>query len=206
MSMTLRNRAAWLTLCGCLAFAAIATAEDRPADKILAEIKAIEMPARPTDLTDQAALQNYSMTLRATMQKKADLIGELLKADPENPELATLLPLRWQTLRTSLATIRTLKSEAETVIARSHDEKVLTEAYYYKALATIMTAAPDAKPEVLLADVDTFGRKYPKDLRVPSLIFTAATRITDQGDQEGAGLVASSSCTSSSCSILVIKV
>ena len=93
--MSMFKRVAILFVGGCLASANLAMAEDRPADKILADINAIEMPKIPEDRTNQQAIRDYITKSQKAMEQKATLVGELYKVAPDNAELVKLLPQRW---------------------------------------------------------------------------------------------------------------
>ncbi len=183
MGKTLRNRAAWLALCGFLAVGSLATADDSPAEKLLAEIKAIEMPKVPQDRTNQAAFQDYMSASRAAATKKAALIGELFQIAPETPELATMLPFRWQTLMTP-DTASTMKTEIDMVLTKTHDEKLIAECYFSKWVAAILAAPAESKMEEPLADWEIFAKKVPNDPRVPTMLMTIANRADDPDAQE----------------------
>ena len=140
--MTLVNRQGQpVVFCGLsLASTTFAVAEDRPADKILTEINAVEMPKIPEDRTNQAAAREYVAKRSAAMEKRAELIGELYKANPEQPELVTLLPERWTVIRskpaTQDATFKAEIAEVREIQAKSKNEAaaLVTEASFIKSV------------------------------------------------------------------------
>src|SRR5262249_51865852 len=116
---------------GCLALvlcAGLATAQaPRPADKILADIKAVPPPQEQTP----QAMQAY-------VGKKAALILGLYKAHPNNPELVTLLPERWNLLGvTGLGKADDLAKEIDEVTAKIKNEKLATDGAFIKMLNTV---------------------------------------------------------------------
>jgi thiol-disulfide isomerase/thioredoxin len=118
------------------------------------------------------------------MEKKAELIGELYKANPDQPELATLLPQRWMVVRANPSTANAFKTEVAEVLAKSKNEKLVNEASYQKIAFEMQTAGLSAKPEELLKPVNQFIEKYPKDLRSPSLLMAVAARTKDLDAKE----------------------
>ncbi len=176
-----------LCLCGLLEFSAQARAEDRPADKILADIKAVKLPTRPTDRNDEAALKAFVAETKDATEKKAELIGELLKADPENSELPGLLPIRWQALREDPSKQEIVKAETSLMIAKSQDSKLVADAYYYKTLVGFGAASQsgDAKKiQEVINEMFVFGEKFPKDKRLPGGLAAVCGLIDDPADKE----------------------
>ncbi len=172
-------------LCGLLA--APVVAQDRPADQILADIKAIEMPPRPANASDQQAIRDYILKTRQASQKKVELTGELYKVNPDQPELTTLLPLRWAFLRNQGATA-SFKAEVAEVLSRSKDEKLLADASYESLLMGLRSvseqSATRAKSEDLIPLVDAFARKYPEDARIPTLLLIVANTVSEANAKE----------------------
>jgi thiol-disulfide isomerase/thioredoxin len=170
------KRGATLFVVCCLASASQAMAQDRPADKILADVNAIEMPKRPEAGSDQKAKQEYIVKLQKATEKKAALIGELLKADPENAELANLLPERWEAKMMADST----KTEIDNVIARSKNEKLVNEASYFKAKMAFRKAGRNADVDALTTVADEFIKKFPKDQRAALMLYTLVDMTKDE--------------------------
>src|SRR5947209_16390321 len=109
-------------VCGSLVATTPARADDRSPEAILKEIDAVKVPTLdPAKRSDRAYVQQYVTELKAAMARKADLIGALYQADPDNPRLAMLLPARWQALSPMMAgpNAKDLTGELNEVIARA---------------------------------------------------------------------------------------
>jgi hypothetical protein len=86
-------------LCGSLAATMLARADDRSADAILKEIVAITLPeADLSRVADKLYLRQFMKQRSEIRVRRAELIGALYRADPDNPRLVTLLPVRWRSL------------------------------------------------------------------------------------------------------------
>jgi thiol-disulfide isomerase/thioredoxin len=180
MMYSIGKRATWLILGGLLSIAGPAMAEDRSADTILAEIKAVKLPDRPGDVNSKPESRNaYTKAVRAAMDKKAELIGELLKASPEHPDLPDLLPIRWQAIRTNADLFPALKAETDAVIAKGENKKLVADAYQSRTMGFIIAAKPETKPDVLLAEFKVFATKYPKNPSLMNLIGMIVSRVED---------------------------
>jgi thiol-disulfide isomerase/thioredoxin len=178
MNQTWLNGKTLVVFCGLLASTTFAVAEDRPADKILAEINAVELPKVPKDQTNQEAIKEFLANRTAAMAKRAELIGELYKANPDQPELVALLPQRWNVIRSNKATVDVFKAEAAEVLAKSKNEKLLTEASFQTVLCAILDSESKKTVDPMKA-VNSFIEKYPKDLRAPSLLMMFASETDD---------------------------
>ena len=183
MSTTLLRHGALFLLCGSIASSTV-KAEDRPADKILAEINAIAMPTTPTNLNDQGAIREFLVARQKANEKRAELAGELYKANPDQPELVTLLPQRWMVLRTKPDGLASLKAEVAEVLAKSKDEKLVTEASYFTLMMAIQSAGEKTKPQELVSLVDAFAQKHPGDIRIPGAFLMLTNVISDPDAKE----------------------
>jgi thiol-disulfide isomerase/thioredoxin len=170
----LTKAAAFLILA--TAFTGAVRAEDRPAETILAEIDAVKMPTIPAARTQQA-IQKYIAESQKASTARAKLIGELNKVDPKNPKLATLLPQRWQAnlMSDGDATM----AEVDEVLAKSKDEKLVTEATFIKAVGFYRKAAEGGDANAAVAAIDEFAKRAPKDPRVPSILMGLASSTED---------------------------
>jgi len=177
------KRGAWLLLCGCLATTAPAIAEDRPADKILADINAVEAPKIPTDRTDTNAI-HYIVKRKQAMDKKAALIGELYKSHPGAAELAKLMPERWQASLTGGPKADEARAEIDEVLATSKNEALVTEAAFFKSLLAFRKAGPNADGDQLMPIAEEFLKKAPKDPRGAMFLSAVASRMTDDAKKE----------------------
>ena len=164
-----------------LAPAAIATpalAADRPAAEILKEIDGLKPPTLDrTKTSDQAYVKTYIASMQETAKKKADLIGELAKADPASDRLAKLLPERWVTLMQTEGADAATK-EAEATLATTKDAGLKVEGRFALARASMMSETPD--PAKVLAAIQAFAAEAPKDARVPQLLYSATMNVEDK--------------------------
>src|SRR5262245_46723377 len=76
-----------------------AAAADRPAEKITAEIDAVEIPKLdPAKRGDTQAMTEYVLKRRAATARRGELILELFQGNPDHPRLVALFSDRWQNL------------------------------------------------------------------------------------------------------------
>jgi thiol-disulfide isomerase/thioredoxin len=179
MVKSILKRAAWFTLCGFLTFASVATAQDRPADKILADIKAVEMPPVPQNRNDRTAIQQFLIKRQKAVEQKAEFIGELLKSYPDSPELPDLILERWIPMSQSAPKADAANAEIESVLTKSKNEKLVTEAAFVKAVIEFRKAGSDAEAPTLLPIAEEFIKKAPKDPRGAMILNMVASKMTD---------------------------
>ena len=185
MSLKHSERIAALALLAGMAWSTAADAADRPADKILEEIRGVQMPQiAQEDRSNRQAVQAYIAKRQAAMEKKASLIGELYQQHPDSPELEQLLPERWQALASSPATVGAAKAEIDRVIAGGKDGKLANEAAFLKVLIAFREAGRDPKVGELLPVVDEFVKRFPKDERGASLLGGIASMTKDEAQKE----------------------
>jgi thiol-disulfide isomerase/thioredoxin len=158
--------------------------QERPPDKILADIKSIKLPTPPANSNNGNALRVYAEELWKAQEARSDLIGELFKANPEHSDLASLLPSRWQFLLKNPGRIATLKAEANWVQARGKDEKLVNEAYFYMARSDMDFAAPNSGSEDVLARFEAFALRSPKDPRLPTMLFNYGQQLENLDAKE----------------------
>ena len=184
MLKTLFNRGTMLVLCGCLA--TVAMADDRPADKILTDIKAVELPKQTAPFQSQAEMQEFVVKLQKAMEQKSKLIGELYKADPNNAELVSLLPERWQAMSMSAKAgdEATANAEINEILTKSKNEKLAVEAAFTKVFISFRKAGRNAETAVLLPAVDEFIEKYPKDERGSMMLSAVASMTKDDAQKD----------------------
>jgi thiol-disulfide isomerase/thioredoxin len=127
--------------------------------------------------------------------RRAELIGELYRADPENPRLVPLLPVRWRSFSGRLggpddnAGARDLTGELNEVLARSKNAELKTEAAYIKA--SIAGDPSDrigsAKDDTAKAKaVDEFIAFAPKDERGAQLLYLLSHVFKDDPSRQKA--------------------
>jgi thiol-disulfide isomerase/thioredoxin len=179
-----------LFLCGSLAATTLALAEDRSAGAILKQIEAITLPeADLSRVNDKAYLSDF-MTRRSEIRvRRAELIAELYRTDPDNPRLVTLLPVRWRSLSGRMAGpdnndgARDLTAELNQVLARSKSDKLKTEAAYINAWIASdpsdrMGAAKDKNAKAKA--VDEFIAFAPNDARGAELLYLLSVSFKDE--------------------------
>jgi thiol-disulfide isomerase/thioredoxin len=170
-----RLRGFWAVVaCGALAWS-MALAADRTADKILAEIEAITVPSADSVKEPAAVAKRLKLA-----DQKAKLILELYKASPTNSELVRLMPERWQLRPTTVASNQTTKSEISEILSKNKNPKLVAEAAYYKANVAIKNAGTNVRLDEVLPPIEDFAKRFPKDDRVPQLLFLAASSATDK--------------------------
>jgi thiol-disulfide isomerase/thioredoxin len=157
--------------------AAPAHGADRPADRILDEITAVEMPRlTPQVRSDPDARDKFLAARLKALTRRAELTRELFKADPENPKLTMLLPERWQTLLSSSEpkSLRSLPAEIDEVTSKTKSERLKTEGAFWKAVVVLVSEEGDA--ETGLRAADAFIHRAPKDERGSLLLYQAAMK------------------------------
>jgi thiol-disulfide isomerase/thioredoxin len=179
MSRTIITLGALLIAGVCLASPTPATAEDRSAEKILADIKAVEMPKVPEDRTDGVAVQEFITKRQKATERKAELIGELLKAHPDSPELPKLILERWQAALLPGPKSDEMKAEVEGVLSKSKNQKLVAEAAFVQAIMAFRKAGADADPVKLMPAVEEFLKRAPNDDRGAMFLSAIASKTTD---------------------------
>jgi len=166
-------------LLGSLATTPAARAEDRSAGQILKEINAVEMP-KP-DLaarSDQAAMAKFRKDYIAALTKKADLIGELYKADPKNDALAKLMPERWNALGMA-GQMDKAKKEVDEIAAHSDNTELKKDAGFFKAVIALRSGDSGAAMKA----AEAFAKAYPKDERGALLLYSVGQNLDDSKAQ-----------------------
>jgi thiol-disulfide isomerase/thioredoxin len=170
---------AFLALGGWLVSAGAAMAADRPAEEILKELKAVKAPVLDrTKTKDQAYVQDYVKQRQETIEKRSTLILELYKADPDHKEIPTLMAERWSNMPLTGLKVAELKKELDDAIAHGTSEKLKLEAMFIKA--RVMLVETRANLTVDLKAVEEFIKSAPKDPRVGSLLYMAASLTKDE--------------------------
>ncbi len=168
-------------LCVCPAATLPALAQDRSPQAILKEIEAIRLPeADLSRVADNAHLRQFMRQRSELRLRRAELIGELYRTDPDNPRLVALLPVRWRSLSGRMAGpddnvgARDLTPERNEVLVRSRSVELKKEAAYIKAwIATDpfdrMGSAKDNQAKSKA--VDEFIASAPQDQRGAELLY-----------------------------------
>jgi thiol-disulfide isomerase/thioredoxin len=167
-----------------LATYAPAFSEDRTPDKILADLKSVELPAVPADLRDRDALRAFNERARVAIETRSVLIGELFNLNPEHPKLSSLLTQRWSVLQRNPETLPKLQAETSWVLSNSKNESLVNDAYFYKALASIRSSSIDPKAKDVPPEIEAFALRSPKDARLASLLVIYAHQLEDPESKE----------------------
>jgi thiol-disulfide isomerase/thioredoxin len=169
---------ACLIVCGAVA---PAIAADRTAEEIVKELDALKPPSTAAIMKAQGdertkLIEAYRAEIKTMTTKHSALAAELLKVDPKNAKLATVLPQRWMTLAQDDKAAEAL-TEIDTVLKGSPDEALQKEATF--ARAQVLLSEDDVKADDVLTAIDAFEKLSPKDRRMPSLLYGAASSIDD---------------------------
>ncbi len=187
----------------------IAGADGRQASAILAEIDKISFPPRPSEeaLKDKRLIAEFAARVDEVHRRKAVLVRELLKTDPENDRLPELLGDIWRsqilqvidkrsesirTLRKAGADIKRISEEAalpwfrqlsdemNAVLVGTRNERTKVEVVYWKAEVGLESWPPSLSS---LPAIDEFIRLAPNDNRGADLLFRLARRLRDSDQQ-----------------------
>jgi len=159
-------------------------ADDRSADKILDELKAVEIPTLdPAKRSDREAVTEYLKKRQESSTRRSALIKELYQVDPDNVRLPELMRERWMSLMNqSLGRPNPeLRDEIDGVLARSKNEKLKGEAAYMDAVLAIRSRGGD--PADTRKKIDEFARREPRDERGALLLYMAASQSGAAKDQ-----------------------
>ena len=171
-------------------------AEDRSAQAILKEIDAIRLPeADLSRIADKAHLRQFMRQRSELRVRRAELIGELYRIDPDNPRLITLLPVRWRSLSGRMAGpddnvgARDVTAERNEVLATSRSAELKKDAAYIKAWIASdpfdrMGAAKDN--ETKSKAVDDFIAFAPTDERGAELLYLLSLCFKDEAARQRA--------------------
>jgi thiol-disulfide isomerase/thioredoxin len=173
-TIRLRRIPAFLA-CGLLAWS-VALAADRAADKIIAEIDAITVPA--ADSVKEPAEKTKRQKL---VDQKSKLIMELYKASPTNPELVRLMPERWKLRPETDASDLATKTEIKEIQSKNKNPKLVAEASFYRTNMAIRKAGANYKLDEVLPSIEDFIKRFPKDERGGQLLYQVASASTDKG-------------------------
>jgi thiol-disulfide isomerase/thioredoxin len=157
-----------------------ARADGRPADQILKEIDEVKLPTLDRTRTkDKAYVREYVEQRSAARKRRAELIGELFRTDPENPRLAHLMSERW-----SVTPPQEAVAEAEKILAHTKTYELRRAAMFGKARALLSVRKVD--PEAATRAVEEFLDFAPKNPAGPSLLMELGLRLEDGSDRQKA--------------------
>ena len=144
------------------------------------EIEAITLPEADLSRVDDKAYLRLHEARSEIRVRRAELIGELYRADPDNPRLVTLLPValavafRENGRAGRQRGARDLTGELNEVLARPRSDKLKTEVAYIKAWLTSdrFDGMGSAKDNAAKAKaVDEFIAFAPGDARGAELLY-----------------------------------
>ena len=157
----------------------LALAIDTPADALLSEIRAVEVPeVAPGAKRNPQVVQRVMAMRQAALERRAVLIGDLYQLDPDRPELTELLPQRWPVI---LGTEKPEDAvhEIERSIARSQDKNLVREATFFNVVNQFRLASQSGPTDGLKAAVDDFTTRYPQDERGAEMLDALANALPD---------------------------
>ncbi|WP_406697823.1 TlpA disulfide reductase family protein [Singulisphaera sp. Ch08] len=172
------SAAVLVVLSGLAAAGSVRAADDRPADQILADLKAAELPKfEVSKRDDREAVMKYLDERTKVATRRAELILELYRAHPDNEQLAPLMTERWQTLgsgsRGPLSS-RNLSREVDEVLKATKNETLRLNALFEKGSLAIRPRAKEVPPEV-----EEFIKQAPHDERGARLLYMHANAVED---------------------------
>lgn len=173
----MRRIATWIFTASAFSMLSIASwGADRKTDEILKDLEANPKPSQES-IRDQ---KSFNAFMNAS-KKRADLIGELFKADPACKKLDELLLERWETLMRSDR--EALKKEIGEFLKTSKNESLLTEASFYVAVSAVAsTPSFEKTPD----ELESFLKRAPKDERGGMLLFMVSQRMRGSNDDQKA--------------------
>jgi len=170
-------------LAGAVLLAPSALGQDRSPDEILKELSTVKMPSfDQTKRGDQEYIQEYIAKRNEAMMERAELIGELYRTDPDHPQIARLLPQRWQAIAGEKPDV--LQAELEKVI-ESGDEALALEARYFRANNQMRSLlyGPTKDLDKAMALANDFIEAAPEDERGARLLGSIARAYPAGSDE-----------------------
>ncbi len=157
-----------------------AEAADRSADEILAEIKAMKQPRiTGRDRDDPAKLAAYRAAVKTAQTRKADLIGDLIRVDPKNPEVPSLAIIRWRTNGGTPELDAATKAELEAILTRNEAPKLVVEAAYFQTWDAMGRLGSKPTFVAMMPLAESFVQRFPDDERCAGLLTRAAGLLDD---------------------------
>jgi len=155
-----------------------ASGTDRSAQQILKELDDVAIPSyEPSKKTDQAYVRQFLAKLKDATEKRAALILELYKADPDHVRIPTLMAERWSIRPYALPADKLLK-EIDDALAHSQDPKIKVEGTFARTYGRLYQSRRDQPLD--LSGVDEYLKLVPKDPRGATLLQLAANRTNDE--------------------------
>jgi thiol-disulfide isomerase/thioredoxin len=163
-----------VVLGSCVVAAGEALAAGRPADAILKDLEAVEMPKLDASKrSDQAYIRDFMTKRQESLKKRAELALELYKTDPNHARVPALMAERWRSWSFSPTDLKNeeILSEIEHVSTETKDPKFKLEAIFVKAQIKLAKSHSSGTPD--LSAAEEFLKLAPKDPRGSSLLYSA---------------------------------
>ena len=155
-----------------------ASSDDRSVEQILERLDDIKVPLYDASKkTDQTYVGQFLTKLQEATEKRAALILELYKADPDHDRVPTLMAERWSIRPFAIPADRLLK-EIGDVMAQTQNQKLKIEATYAGTYARLYQSRRDQALD--LSGVEEYLKLAPKDPRGATLLQLAANRTNDE--------------------------
>ncbi len=162
-----------------LAGAAGGYAQDRSVEEIMGDINRLEMPAY--DVNRDAPNTNYVQELLAKRReitlRRSELIGELYRAYPLDPETANLLPERWDTMFSLQSDYEGVLAETQSLLKTHPDYPSERYAWQFRAMSAMMcySRASSYDAQKIIDPVEEYIKRYPDSSQGPSMLYEAAS-------------------------------
>lgn len=162
-----------VVLGSCVVAAGEALAAGRPADAILKDLEAVEMPKLDASKrNDQAYVREYLAKRQETLDKRAALALELYKTAPNHARVPELMVARWRmSTRPTGLSVEDFLKEIDQVLTQTTDSKFKLEAIFTKAQLKLFNSRSSGTPD--LSAAEEFLKLAPKDPRGSSLLYSA---------------------------------
>jgi thiol-disulfide isomerase/thioredoxin len=163
----------------CVVATGEAWAADRPAEAILRDLDAVQVPKRDVSKkNDQNYFREFMAKLNEAQQKRAAFILELYKTAPNHEQIPKLMLERWRAISMGEAKLDDLMKEIESVSTQTKDPKFKIEAAYAKGQIKLAKSLASGTPD--LSASEEFIKLAPKDPRGARLLYIASDAVKDK--------------------------
>lgn len=172
MSIT-RQRILFVVIAICMSFSCGAFADDRTVDEILAEIDSIKLPTyERSKRSDRKFMAKIRVEIRALNLKRANLVGELFRVDPDHERLGKLMPLRWTFLKNDPENSATITDEMQEIFTSAPDTELAKRARFEYASKKLYDnrKGREKNIEAVSKAVESFVSHHPEDSRNYTLL------------------------------------
>lgn len=154
----------------------------RPAEAIIADYEAVEMPAYDASRRAEESYRAEYMEARTeAMREQAELIGELHRSHPGHDRLVELMPVRWNALMGMSEAERVIE-ESKALAGRTDNKELKTEALF--AHANAVARSTQYNPELVGEAAELFAAVAPEDPRNATLLMMTTYYQTDAAKLE----------------------